>query len=83
MRRLERTIVSSCSYDNVRSIPLVATHTDESPVTNQDKTLLPNPTPPCEPPSLKGYWNQYTNVAKGYNTRWFVLKDGVLSCGSL
>jgi len=39
MRRLERTIVSSCSYDNVRSIPLVATHTDESPVANHDKTL--------------------------------------------
>ena len=37
MRRLERTIVSACSYNNVRSITLVATHTDESPVTNQDK----------------------------------------------
>ncbi|KIJ91140.1 hypothetical protein K443DRAFT_135559 [Laccaria amethystina LaAM-08-1] len=46
---------------------------------NHDKTLLPNPTPPSEPPALKGYLNKYTNVAKGYNTRWFVLKDGVLS----
>ena len=33
-----------------------------------------------DPPELKGYLNKYTNVAKGYNTRWFVLKDGVLSC---
>jgi hypothetical protein len=33
-----------------------------------------------EPPTLKGYLNKYTNVARGYNTRWFVLKDGVLSC---
>ncbi|KDQ23149.1 hypothetical protein PLEOSDRAFT_35466 [Pleurotus ostreatus PC15] len=33
----------------------------------------------AEPPSLKGYLNKYTNVAKGYNTRWFVLRDGILS----
>ncbi|KAL0959197.1 hypothetical protein HGRIS_014475 [Hohenbuehelia grisea] len=32
-----------------------------------------------EAPSLSGYLNKYTNVAKGYNTRWFVIKDGVLS----
>jgi hypothetical protein len=25
---------------------------------------------------------KYTNVARGYNTRWFVLKDGTLSCES-
>ena len=24
--------------------------------------------------------HKYTNVARGYNNRWFVLKDGVLSC---
>ncbi|KIM37639.1 hypothetical protein M413DRAFT_258846 [Hebeloma cylindrosporum] len=46
---------------------------------NHDKTLIPNPTPMTEPPVLKGYLNKYTNVAKGYNTRWFVLKNGVLS----
>ena len=33
-----------------------------------------------EMPTLRGYLNKYTNVAKGYNTRWFVMKDGVLSC---
>ncbi|KIJ95530.1 hypothetical protein K443DRAFT_124791 [Laccaria amethystina LaAM-08-1] len=66
--------------DRVRmSISLVATHANKSPVANHDKTLLPNPTPPSEPPALKGYLNKYTNVTKGYNTRWFVLKDGVLS----
>ncbi|KAI0032949.1 Oxysterol-binding protein-domain-containing protein [Vararia minispora EC-137] len=31
------------------------------------------------PPELKGYLNKYTNVARGWGTRWFVLKDGVLS----
>ncbi|PPQ82921.1 hypothetical protein CVT26_005088, partial [Gymnopilus dilepis] len=46
---------------------------------NYDKTLIPNPTPLTEPPVLRGYLNKYTNVAKGYNTRWFVLKNGVLS----
>ncbi|KAF8898006.1 hypothetical protein CPB84DRAFT_1847921 [Gymnopilus junonius] len=46
---------------------------------NHDKTLIPNPTPLTEPPVLRGYLNKYTNVAKGYNTRWFVLKNGVLS----
>ncbi|KAH9947039.1 Oxysterol-binding protein-domain-containing protein [Amylocystis lapponica] len=45
--------------------------------TNQDTTLLTAPT--SEPPELKGYLNKYTNVAKGYNTRWFVLKNGTLS----
>ncbi|KAF5319842.1 hypothetical protein D9611_012886 [Ephemerocybe angulata] len=46
---------------------------------NHDKTLIPNNTPLTEPPTLKGYLNKYTNVAKGYNTRWFVLQQGVLS----
>jgi len=46
---------------------------------NHDKTLIPNPTPPTEPPVLKRYLNKYANVVKGYNTRWFVLKGGGLS----
>ena len=50
MRRLERTIPSAYSWANVRSISLVPTHTDESPVANHDKLLLPNPTPPSERP---------------------------------
>ncbi|KAG8956889.1 hypothetical protein FRC03_010734 [Tulasnella sp. 419] len=44
--------------------------------TNQQTILDLNAS---EPPTLKGYLNKYTNVAKGYNTRWFVLKDGMLS----
>lgn len=32
------------------------------------------------PPELKGYLNKYTNVARGWGTRWFTLQDGVLSC---
>ncbi|KAH6904642.1 hypothetical protein BKA70DRAFT_1153845 [Coprinopsis sp. MPI-PUGE-AT-0042] len=46
---------------------------------NHDKTLIQSTAPPTEAPSLKGYLNKYTNVAKGYNTRWFVLKNGILS----
>ncbi|KAF8178451.1 hypothetical protein BJ912DRAFT_907979 [Pholiota molesta] len=46
---------------------------------NHDKTLISNSAPITEAPALKGYLNKYTNVAKGYNTRWFVLKNGVLS----
>lgn len=49
-------------------------------VANHDKTLISNSAPVTEPPTLKGYLNKYTNVAKGYNTRWFVLKNGILSC---
>lgn len=49
-------------------------------VANQDRTLID--TPSSEPPVLKGYLNKYTNVARGYGTRWFVLKNGVLSCES-
>lgn len=48
-------------------------------VTNQDPSLL-GQQPSTEPPEMRGYLNKYTNVAKGYSTRWFVLKDGVLSC---
>ena len=48
-----------------------------SPVANQDNTLIKSPV--SDPPTLKRYLNKYTNVAKGYNTRWFMLKDGVLS----
>ncbi|KAF9269762.1 hypothetical protein L218DRAFT_890596 [Marasmius fiardii PR-910] len=44
---------------------------------NHDTTLIE--TTFTEPPTLKGYLNKYANVAKGYNTRWFVLRDGVLS----
>ncbi|KAI0303969.1 Oxysterol-binding protein-domain-containing protein [Russula brevipes] len=45
---------------------------------NSDTTLI-NDGPISGPPTLKGYLNKYTNVARGYSTRWFVLKDGVLS----
>lgn len=55
--------------------------TDVSPtVANQDTTLIEPPS--SEPPILKGYLNKYTNVARGYGTRWFVLNNGVLSCRS-
>ncbi|TFK33757.1 Oxysterol-binding protein-domain-containing protein [Crucibulum laeve] len=46
---------------------------------NHDKTLIQPLSPGSEPPALKGYLNKYTNVARGYNTRWFVVKDGVFS----
>ncbi|KAI0268137.1 Oxysterol-binding protein-domain-containing protein [Gloeopeniophorella convolvens] len=45
---------------------------------NNDTTLIDDG-PLSGPPTLKGYLNKYTNVARGYGTRWFVLKDGVLS----
>ncbi|KAJ7602897.1 hypothetical protein FB45DRAFT_1097914 [Roridomyces roridus] len=50
-------------------------------LTNQDATLMRTgaPAAPGEPAVQRGFLNKYTNVAKGYNTRWFVLKDGVLS----
>lgn len=51
-------------------------------VANQDTTLIQQPAPLIEAPTLKGYLNKYTNVAKGYNVRWFVLNGGVLSCSS-
>ncbi|THH03314.1 hypothetical protein EW145_g6356 [Phellinidium pouzarii] len=47
--------------------------------TNQDTSLLNQANSSTESPALKGYLSKYTNVARGYNTRWFVLKNGVLS----
>ena len=49
-------------------------------VTNQDTTLIEQPAASTEPPELKGYLNKYVNVAKGYSVRWFVLRNGILSC---
>ncbi|KAF5380142.1 hypothetical protein D9615_006306 [Tricholomella constricta] len=48
---------------------------------NHDTTLIEpdNAAALAEPPVLKGYLNKYTNVARGYSTRWFVLKNGILS----
>ena len=51
-------------------------------VANNDTTLL-NDGPISGPSTLRGYLNKYTNVARGYSTRFFVLKDGALSCMSL
>lgn len=48
-------------------------------VANNDTTLITD-SHVSGPPTLRGYLNKYTNVARGYSTRWFVLKDGVLSC---
>ncbi|KAH9920538.1 Oxysterol-binding protein-domain-containing protein [Epithele typhae] len=47
--------------------------------TNQDNSLIAEPSTSLEPPELRGYLNKYTNVARGYNTRWFILHQGVLS----
>ncbi|KAI0068584.1 hypothetical protein BV25DRAFT_1910349 [Artomyces pyxidatus] len=46
--------------------------------TNINTTLIDD-APAKAPPLLKGYLNKYTNVARGYGTRWFVLHNGVLS----
>ncbi|KAF8724406.1 hypothetical protein AX14_008859 [Amanita brunnescens Koide BX004] len=45
---------------------------------NHDNTLI-HASPFNQLPTLKGYLNKYTNVAKGYSTRWFVLRGGILS----
>lgn len=50
-----------------------------SSVTNQDTSLL-DQGKSNEPPLLRGYLSKWTNVARGYNTRWFVLQNGTLSC---
>ena len=72
---------SACSCGNVRFVWFlpcnVLTFLSDA---NHDATLIQNQVLSSQPPSLQGYLNKYTNVAKGYNTRWFVLKDGVLSC---
>src|SRR5258707_3386693 len=72
----------ACSCDNVSTVLchfLLSCH--RLAVANTDTTLL-NDGPISGPPTLKGYLNKYTNVARGYSTRWFVLKNGTLSCMS-
>lgn len=70
----------ACFCDNVSTIlRRVFLSRQSLAVANNDTTLLYDD-PITGPPTLKGYLNKYTNVARGYSTRWFVLKDGTLSC---
>ncbi|EKM77467.1 hypothetical protein AGABI1DRAFT_76921 [Agaricus bisporus var. burnettii JB137-S8] len=46
---------------------------------NHDHSFIRSSFSASDPPALKGYLNKYTNVARGYHTRWFVLAHGVLS----
>lgn len=32
-----------------------------------------------QPPAMRGYLSKWTNMARGYRSRWFVLDNGVLS----
>ena len=74
------TTKSRSSYDNVSHRENTYTCvTNVFTVTNQDTSLL-DQGKITEPPTLRGYLSKYTNVARGYNTRWFVLKNGTLSC---
>ncbi|KAF9070162.1 Oxysterol-binding protein-domain-containing protein [Rhodocollybia butyracea] len=50
---------------------------NQMPAPSRSSSMAASVTGP--PPTLKGYLNKYTNVAKGYNTRWFVLRGGILS----
>jgi hypothetical protein len=81
-KRRARTTESRCSSDSVRvtGLPMSAhVLTSTLAVSNQDTTLIDS-NQDDESPVLKGYLNKYTNVARGYGTRWFVLRDGILSC---
>ncbi|KAJ3754392.1 Oxysterol-binding protein-domain-containing protein [Lentinula raphanica] len=49
----------------------------QQPISQSPSSSSSSPSAP--PPPLKGYLLKYTNLAKGYNTRWFVLRGGVLS----
>ena len=71
-----RVFLRQCEYHPLSRL-VVLSHPHA--VANNDTTLL-NDGPISGPLTLKGYLNKYTNVARGYSTRWFVLKDGVLSC---
>ena len=73
-----RVFLRQCGY---HPAPFLVVLSHPLVVANNDTTLL-NDGPISGPSTLKGYLNKYTNVARGYSTRWFVLKDGLLSCMS-
>src|SRR6267142_4536070 len=65
-----RTTRCAYSCDNASTILyLVFPCVHSVAVANNDTTLL-NDGPISGPPTLKGYLNKYTNVARGYSTRW-------------
>lgn len=33
----------------------------------------------AQPPSMRGYLSKWTNMARGYRSRWFVLDNGELN----
>ena len=77
-----RVFLRQCEFALLFSGLVIVTSSSFA-VANLDVSLLDqSPSSLLEPPEIKGYLNKYANVAKGYSTRWFVLRDGVLSCTS-
>lgn len=48
-------------------------------LSNADAAMAASATQPGLPPTFRGYLGKWTNYARGYKNRWFVLENGVLS----
>ncbi|MCO5576850.1 hypothetical protein L7F22_030670 [Adiantum nelumboides] len=48
-------------------------------LSNADAAMAANANQPGLPPTFRGYLGKWTNYARGYKTRWFVLENGILS----
>lgn len=48
-------------------------------LSNADAAMAANANQPGLPPTFRGYLGKWTNYARGYKNRWFVLENGILS----
>jgi ankyrin repeat protein len=48
-------------------------------LSNADQAMALSGNQPGLPPTFRGYLGKWTNYARGYKTRWFVLENGILS----
>lgn len=48
-------------------------------LSNADAAMAASSTQPGLPPTFRGYLGKWTNYARGYKNRWFVLENGILS----
>ncbi|XP_048467264.1 oxysterol-binding protein 2-like isoform X2 [Rhincodon typus] len=61
------------------STPASLSHAMSEPLREASGPALPLPPPPANSDTHKGWLHKWTNYLKGYQRRWFVLSNGLLS----
>ncbi|GCC35094.1 hypothetical protein chiPu_0013574, partial [Chiloscyllium punctatum] len=71
--------LASDSHHWSLSAPAFRSHTMSEPLREASGPALPLLSPPANSDTHKGWLHKWTNYLKGYQRRWFVLSNGLLS----